>query len=216
MSKIMRKFLFAFALLAFVFGASAQGGDPVKAKEILKRSSTKFRTYKTVSGEVKVGVTDQKAKVIETQTGTFKLKGNKFRLKLGNQELICNGTTLWTLMSDLNECSKSKYRPKPGDISPTNIFTIYETGFDSYYLKDEANNFVIDLVPLDKKRNFSKIRLYIDKKSNNVNMAKIFEKNGTHYTYTLKNLVVNKNMQDQTFEFIQKNYPKVELIDLGN
>jgi len=47
-------------------------------------------------------------------------------------------------------------------------------------------------------------------------MAKIFEKNGTHYTYTLKNLVVNQNLQDQTFEFNQKNYPKVELIDLGN
>ena len=75
---------------------------------------------------------------------------------------------------------------------------------------------MIDLVSLDKKRNFSKIRLYIDKKSNNVNMAKIFEKNGTHYTYTLKNLVVNQNMLDQTFEFNQKNYPKVELIDLGN
>jgi outer membrane lipoprotein-sorting protein len=53
MNKIMKKFLFAFAFLAISIGSLAQGGDPVKAKEILKKSSTKFRTYKSVSGEVK-------------------------------------------------------------------------------------------------------------------------------------------------------------------
>lgn len=213
----MKKLFISLTAIAFFsFMAVQNQGDPAKAKEILKKTSTKFKAFKTISGDVSMIMQDQKNKTIENQKGNFKLKGNKFRIKMGAQEIFCNGTFIWTYLTETNECTKQKYKPKPGEISPSNLFTIYENGYDSYYIGDEKNDQVIDLVPTDKKNKTAKIKLYVNKKSSQISKAKIIEKKGNTATYTMTKLVPNLPIPDKTFEFNPKDYPKVEYTDLSN
>jgi outer membrane lipoprotein-sorting protein len=118
----------------------------------------------------------------------------------------------------MNEVTVSLYEPDPDELSPTNVFTIYETGFDSYYLNASVLNGVpvhnIDLVPTDKDKPYFKIRLVIDQQKLQILQAIVFDKNGAKYTYAISNFVPNKALADASFMFNKASYPGVEVIDM--
>jgi outer membrane lipoprotein-sorting protein len=72
----------------------------------------------------------------------------------------------------------------------------------------------IDLTPNDKKKNYFKIRLWIEKSTNLIQMGKVFQKNGNNLIYTIKNLSQQPTATDKEFAFDRKLYPGVEVIDM--
>jgi len=98
------------------------------------------------------------------------------------------------------------------------LFTIYEKGFESYYIgeSNRGKNKVhtIDIVPTDKKKSFFKIRLVIDRQKEQIVQAVVFDKNGSLYTYNINNFKTNSGIADATFAFDKKQFPGVEVVDL--
>ena len=70
----------------------------------------------------------------------------------------------------------------------------------------------VELTPVDKTKPFFKVLLYVDKSA--INTTKIFEKNGSRYTYSTSSFKPNVVIADATFVFDAKKYPGVEVIDL--
>ena len=103
------------------------------------------------------------------------------------------------------------------EISPNQLFTLYTKGYN-YSLNTEvkraANQTVVDLMPTDKKSNYFKVRLFIDKTTNMIAKATLFEKSGVRYTYELKNIKTNTLKNNNLFAFNAAKYPGVEVIDL--
>ena len=213
----MNKIILACVLVAAACtGAFAQ--NDAKSKNILAQLSKNYKSYKTITADVAFTINNRQENIKEEQKGKVYLKGNKFRIEMGGQLILSDGKDIWTFLKDLNEVNISTFEPGADELSPTNIFTIYEKGFQSYYIGEAENGAVklhtIDLVPTDKEKSFFKIRINVDQKKNQIVDATIFDKNGTLYTYAIKNFVPNSVIPDTNFVFDTKKYPDVEVVDL--
>lgn len=205
-------------ILAFSNFCFAQPKKDPKAQEILKGVSTRYKSMKSLSASFKVTTLDQKSKTTDTQTGSLTVKGEKYKLTLKGQEVISDAKTIWTYLKESNEVQVNDASEKSEGISPTNIFTIYEKGFSSRYMGEKTEGAItlqqIELVPDDQKKNYFKIQISINKKEKVISSAKIFEKNGTIYTYLIEKFKADAEAPESLFTFDKTKYPGVEVVDL--
>ncbi len=224
----MKKTLLFFTLLALTTYTYAQ--KDASAKAILNQVSARYRTYDVVKTDFDFTLENQQANVNETQSGTLiaKSKANKFRVTIYApgaaakkdvaQEIISDGKTQWTYLKKDNEVQVNNVDISGEGLNPAQIFTIYEHGYKYIYTGDKKINGKvyqeIDLTPEDISKTFFKVRLLIDKVKKQIYSALIFDKNGNHYTYTLKSFTPNPVVADNTFSFDAKAHKGVDVVDL--
>jgi outer membrane lipoprotein-sorting protein len=215
---MIKKILMMVLLMVYGATAGVQAQDVAKAKEILNKVSAKYKGYKTVKADFKYTLEIQAQKFKEEQKGTLYLKGGKFRLDMGNQTVISDGKTMWTYLKESNEVQINNFDSKALGINPAEIFTMYEKGFLYAYMGDQTVNgkscYAIELTPTDKKQTYFKIKMYVDKKTNNIVQSKIMEKNGNIYTYDITTFTPNVELAETFFTFDKTKYPKVSVVDL--
>ncbi|OQA00419.1 MAG: hypothetical protein BWY70_00707 [Bacteroidetes bacterium ADurb.Bin408] len=72
---------------------------------------------------------------------------------------------------------------------------------------------MVELVPKETKQ-YYKVRLNIEKTTNMLVSAVVFDRNNTTFTYTISKNQPNISIADEKFTFNAASYPKVEIIDL--
>ena len=211
-------FLSFFLLISELLSAQTVPKD-AQAKAILATVSKQYRSYDMVKADFSFTLKNQQANISETQNGTLfvKSKLNKYKVSLGNQELISDGKVQWTYLKNDNEVQISDINTSPDALNPAQIFTIYEKGFKYVYLGEtKLNGKVyqnIELAPI-ATRSFSKIKLRIDKVNKQINNIVVNDKNGNVYTYLIKTFTPNVKVPETTFSFDAKKHPGVEVVDL--
>jgi outer membrane lipoprotein-sorting protein len=212
----MKKSILAVILLILVKTTFAQY-DP-KAFEILEDMSKKYKTYSSFEANISYTLTNKTAKIKEEFKGKITVKGDKFRLALPEQEVINNGTTVWTYLPDAKEVNIDNYDPKSEELAPSKFYDIYKKDFKYLHLKDETEGGVlcdvIDLNPEKKDAQFFRIKMYISKKDRSVVSWTMFDKSGNEFKYTISKFVPNVKVDDTFFAFDIKKYPGVETVDL--
>lgn len=192
--------------------------DPA-AKTILDKVSAKFKTYKTVTANFTLSITNSAGKIEGTKKGTAYIKGSKYRVNIPGQEIYSDGNNIWTYDKSANEVQVTKFDPSANTITPQKMFTnFYDKDF-LYKLNGETKQDnktlqEIELTPVDKTKAFFKVLVNIDKTSKNIVSTKVFEKNGNRYIYTITSMKANTALPDSLFVFDVKKYPNVEVIDL--
>ncbi len=216
--KLITSLLLSAASILFATTVSAQIPDSKTAVTILTGVSAKYKTYTAVKATFTMKTEGSNNKVTETQTGIVSVKGNKYKLELTNQEIICDNITIWTFLKDANEVQVNSYEADEDAITPTQIFTIYEKNFLCGYVEEQTINGkiyqVIDMTPNDKTKSYFKVRLLIDKVGKTIYSAKFFDKNGNRYTYEITKFTPNPALIDTYFSFNTKDHPGVEVVDL--
>lgn len=219
MTSFIRKTSFLLLTAGSFLFAAAQTNNDKKATQLLNDVSKTYKSYKTMKVSFSLLTEDKAKKTNTTEAGSLLLKGDKFKLDFGGQEIYCNGKIIWTYIKEVNEVQIDKYAPKPDDINPTEIFTIYQKGFLYKYdgttkAKDGTVLEKVLLTPKDKKRPYFSITLEIHPtKKQIVNMV-VNYKNGIKQTYTIKDLQPNTEMDNTLFNFDVKSKPGVEVVDL--
>jgi outer membrane lipoprotein-sorting protein len=218
--KRMKKILYFIALIIFGTSVKVTAQSETRAKTILADVSKKYRSYDVIRTEFNFTVYNPQAKLNETQSGTLyvRSKANKYKVILKDQELISDGKNQWTFLKEDKEVQLSEVNNESGAFNPAKIFTIYEKGFKALYTNDsKADGKIyhnIELAPLDAKSSFFKIKLKIDKTAKQIVSAVIYDKNGSHYTYSIKSFTPNVKVPESTFAFDPKKFPGVEVVDL--
>jgi len=211
-------FLSFFLLISELLSAQTVPKD-AQAKAILAAVSKQYRSYDMVKADFSFTLKNQQANISETQNGTLfvKSKLNKYKVSVGNQELISDGKVQWTYLKNDNEVQISDINTSADALNPAQIFTIYEKGFKYVYLGEtKLNGKVyqnIELAPI-ATRSFSKIKLRIDKVNKQINNIVVNDKNGNVYTYFIKTFTPNVKVPETTFSFDAKKHPGVEVVDL--
>lgn len=189
-----------------------------QAREILDAMSSKYQKMGAFKSDFIYTMENPTEEINEDFQGEIFVKGDKYRLKMGGQEIINDGETVWTYLEDVNEVNIDNYSPGEGDISPSEIFNAYKRGFKYQYVGEETIDghvyHVIDLAPENTDNQFHKIRLHIDKSDDTLKMWKIFSKDGTHYTYKISNFNGEAQIENSLFTFDTSQYKGVEVIDL--
>ena len=212
----MKKYVLVFLLVVVAKIASAQY-DP-KALEILEAMSKKYKAIAAFEANLTSALTNETEGIKEEFKGKITVKGDKFKLLLEDQEIINNGTTVWTYLPASKEVNIDNFDPKSDDINPVKIFDIYKKGFKYLYLgeKTEAGLVLeeVDLVPEKKNAQYFKIKMLISKKDKSIQSWTMFDKSGNRYKYLITKFVSNVKVDDSFFAFDAKKYPGVEVIDL--
>ncbi|MCS7018417.1 MAG: outer membrane lipoprotein carrier protein LolA [Cytophagales bacterium] len=213
------KHIFTILLLACIpLVICAQNTRDPKAEAILNAMSERYKKMSAFRAEFSYHLRSPQEKLDETFTGVITVKGAKFRLQLGNQEIYNNQTTVWTYSKEDNEVTITEYDPESGDINPAEVYNMYKKGFKYYYMEEKKENNelfdVIDLIPDDKNLNYFKIRLTINKRTRELKSWQIFEKNGRRSLYTINKFQPDIVVADAFFNFDKSQYPKVVEVDL--
>ncbi len=203
--------------LIFIFGNTLSAQDP-KAKAILDELSNKTRKYSTITSDFTFTLDDNAADVHQSQEGTLKMKGQKYYIKLGDNQIFSDGETRWTYNEDMNEVYIDFAEGGEDALNPTEIYTVWETGFKHYYEKEFSEGGVtfhlIKLNPLkpDEKA-FHTVKLYVDKSKMEVSKIEILGKQGDNYTYDVKSFKTDVAYAPTDFTFSEKKFPGAEAID---
>lgn len=226
------KKLMLFGLITFIsFGLFAQksvstaksGGtekSDAKSVELLNRVNKKYATYKSMQLDLKLTIEDGQLK--EVQKGEVSVKGNKFRVKSKEQEIISDGKTNWIHLIRQNELQISN--PDPDDVamfsSPDKLLKSFEKDFISQYagtstLQGKTVD-VIEFKPKDRNSEYSKVRVMIEKSSLNVLKIKVFDKSNIHYTIEVEKFVKNPTLNDSFFQFDESKVPEENTVRLNS
>jgi len=216
----MKKLISAVAMmLAGTQFLAAQPENDPEAKKILDAVSAKYRSYDIIKADFSYTYNSPSENMADTREGTLYVKPeeNKYRIEIGGQEIISDGTTSWIYIKEVNEVQVSRASGNPEELNPSQIFTIHEKGY-KYRMKGEGQVdgkpvYLIDLVPL-KTSQYSKIEVAVDKNASFVRQLKVFDKSGDHYIYKVTGLTPNPDLKSGFFAFNKASYPGVEVVDL--
>jgi outer membrane lipoprotein-sorting protein len=219
MVKILLIGLFTFCASGVFSQNNKLGVSDPDAKAILDKVSAKFKTYKTVTANFTLSITNANGKIEGTKKGVLYMKGSKYRVNISGQEIYSDGENIWTYDKSANEVQLTKFDPSSNTITPQKMFTdFYDKDF-LYKLngdEKEGNKVVqqIELTPVDKTKTFFKVLVDVDKSTKNIVSSKVFEKNGDRYIYTVNSMKTNTDIPDSLFTFDAKKHPNVEVVDL--
>ncbi|MFO8088080.1 MAG: outer membrane lipoprotein carrier protein LolA [Bacteroidales bacterium] len=211
----IKKLQLALVMLMMASLSYAQVDD-AKSKKILNEASEKLQSQKDIRIDFTYSMENTEYDLKEEKKGSALIKGNKYKLNLGNQMIFSDAQTVWTYLPESNEVQIASAEGLE-DNNPLEILTNWEKEYRSKYIRTEfvsGNTIdIIDLVPLEGK-SFFKVRLRILQDSKQLVSSTIFDKNATTYTYIIEDYKTNKGLPDSTFQFNKSNHPDVEVIDL--
>ncbi len=213
-----RKTILLIPIFLFFSALAFSQNDP-RAEEILNSVNSTYKKMKSFQADFVNTQSDASDKPIgEKITGTITVKGNKYRIKTGGQEIFNNNKKVWTYLKSENEVTVENFKPDEGEINPAEIYKMYQKNFKYNFIEETRIGSevceVVDLTPTDRNRNFFKIRLTIAQKTRLVKSWRIFEKSGRRYDYSVANFKQDLNLDDKHFEFDKKQYPNVEVVEL--
>lgn len=189
-----------------------------KAKRILNQVSKHYKGLKTLKATFELSITDPNAKKPVKKSGTLFLKGKKYRIETEETDIICDSKTRWIHFKKSKEVQIDNYRPEDEEISPNNMFTIYESGFKYLWVESKTFNGktadVIELVPKKdvEMKEYTKIKLYINAKAKQIIGYEIFMRGGSKTLCTVKDQEDNLEIADKKFTYTK--IPGVKEIDL--
>ena len=205
----------ACVLLGLVLNAHAQY-DP-EAKTILDNMSARYKQLESFQATVTYSISNDIENLNEFYEGEVAVSGDKYRLNMGGQEVINDGTTLWTYLEEVNEVNITDYDPDGEEITPSQIYSLYQDGYNYAYISDrevEGSVYqIVELVPEDKESQFFKIRLEIGKEDATLRSWQMFDQNGNVYEYLITDFEQNPELAANYFTFVEADYDGVDVVD---
>ena len=216
---MMKKLYLLLAFLSSGLIMFAQTSNDPDAKKVLDAVSAKFKTFKTVKATFTYKVENAAGKALSTKTGSILMKGTKYRVSFGGQEIYSDGKTVWNYDKAANEVTISNLDASAGTITPQKLFTNFYDNDFLYKLNGEKKVGAktlqeIEMTPTDKSKPFHKVYVLVDKNAKTLYSTKVLEKGGNKYSYTVANMNTTTAMADNQFVFDKAKYPGVEVVDL--
>ncbi|MCQ2286727.1 MAG: outer membrane lipoprotein carrier protein LolA [Bacteroidales bacterium] len=214
---MIRLLTMTLILSMFVSNIMAQNTDG-GATSILNAVAKKYQAFTSMSINYTFKVEKDK-KVLQTMTGTIKVKGDKYAAKLGDQAIYCDGKSIWNYQKESEEVSIFEFDPTDKDniLNPSNLLSGWSKIYSAKFIREETQNNkilqVIDLKPL-KRSDIYKVRIMIDKNKKELYAMSTFEVDNTVSTYYIDKFVANSAIDDAQFVFDVKAHPEVEVNDM--
>ncbi len=208
----MKKIYLLLATVVFANMLFAQN-DP-NAKKVLDALSAKVKSFKAITGNFTIKSITSKGKDNGTKTGSISIKGEKYVLKQGKTEVINDGSKTYSFdgnktvtVTEASEGNKS--------LTPQKILSgSYDKEF-TYKLVSSAGSYnEIELKPIDTRKNFQKVTIFVDKAKGMITKAKVLDKSNNTLEFSFTNLNTSANIADSAFVFNKAKYGKdVEVLD---
>lgn len=199
---------------AALFAVSAKAQNDVSAKKILDAVTAKLKTFKGINANFTLVSKAPSGKINNNVNGKISIKGQKYYIKEGSTEIFSDGNKTWNYNGN-DEVTVTDANEDDQTFSPQKILTnFYDKDFIYKLVSSSGGYNQIQLTPVDKRKNFQKINLFVDKSKMLVTRAKVVDKSSNTIDFNLKNINTSAAIPDNTFVFDQKKYNKnIEVIE---
>lgn len=215
-SEIKLKEILSIVNILLTFSCFSQTKDP-KATALLDEVSTKTKSYKSIKADFSYTMENKQAKINEEKKGSLLLSGDKYRLTVAGQVVICDGKTIWTYLEESNEVQVNNLDNKDDALTPSKLLTSLNSNYKSKIIKDnnqtDPNVETLELIP-NISKNYIKAIVAIDKTKKQVKTFSLYDKNGNVFTYKISKYQTDLPVNPSDFSFDKSKFPGVEVIDM--
>ncbi len=210
-----KNLLIYFSLLLTPLFLAAQ--NPADA--LLDNMSTKIKNSKGLKASFELKIKMPNGKTKESRNGVLLSKNSSFNILMGDNEIICDGTTLWSYNKKVKELQINEYDEEETTISPQKLFSSsfkkdYNYSYAGMRVMNKKSYKVVRLIPKDKSGQFSKVELLINPRTGLIYRGYITDSGKNLYVYTVKSLELNQKIPNSKFSFNQDTHPGISVLDL--
>lgn len=133
-------------------------------------------------------------------------------------EYYGNKDGIWVYVRAQNEVQINDFDEEEADdyfITPLDLLSQYESGGYLYNIVDERDKELdIEFIPKDEFSDYSKFRITVAPKTNELNQVLAFGKDGSRVSIKIKDVQRGKHYDAAIFQFDKSKYPGVIVEDL--
>ncbi|MEJ7828206.1 MAG: outer membrane lipoprotein carrier protein LolA [Segetibacter sp.] len=210
---MMKKLYYLVVALVMIAG-SVEAQNDANAKKVLDAVSSKLKTFKGISANFSYISKSRSGKVNNNVAGKIAIKGQKYYIKQGATEIFSDGAKTWNYNGN-NEVTVSTPDADNQTLTPQKLLSnFYDKDF-TYKLVSSTGNFhEIEMRPIDKRKNFQKVNVFVDKTKTMITKARILDKSSNTIEFALNTINTNASIPDNTFVFNKSKYKKnIEVIE---
>ena len=190
---------------------SSQGNLDENATAALKKAAARFD--QNVGFTVSVTILDGQQKETLRQTAQVLYNKGKYRLSVADQEVVCDGTTVWQWNKSAREVVVNHVGTDDVDLmNPARLLANYNQSFKAKYIRTDDGVAVIDLQPRSS-RSFHKIRLFVNEKTGDLKRMEVHKYDSGRELYDITGFKRMTTPAAQ-FAFDAAKHPDVEIIDM--
>ena len=208
-----------FQGIAIAQDRSKETNDPFATK-LLDKISKKYDSYSDLDIDftLTIEVPSQKTDV---QKGKVSQAKDSYLLAMDQQTILSDGKTNWIYLKKNNEVQilNADSKDDNGLVTPRQMLQMYKSGKYLYAITDKVSEkgivlTQIEFKPLDKKSEYSKIRLSINEKTSQIHSVKAFAKDGGRYTFLVVKQTPNPKHPNSYYTFDKAQWPGARIEDL--
>ena len=189
---------------------SGQGAVDQKADALLKRAAGQFGN---VSFKVTATMLDAQKKETLRQTAHVLYCKGCYRVSVADQEVICDGKTVWQWNKTAREVAVSNMGTDDVDLmNPARLLKNYDKSFRAKYIRTDEGVAIVDLQPRSA-RSFHKIRLCMSEKSGMLMRMEVHKYDSSREVYEITEFN-RASTPASKFTFDAAKHQDVEVIDM--
>lgn len=204
-----------FFLSVFTFlTLSVSAQKDAVAKQLLDLIGAKVKASKGILVNITLTSKNNKGKTLGAKQIALQMKGDKYLLKEGKMEILCDGVNIYNF-DGVNSISKSSVADADQTLSPQKLLSgNYDKEFNFKLLSQDNAKATIELYPIDKRKSFQKVTLVINKQQSALSSALILDKSNNMTDVKVGSINYAASLNDKIFLFNRAKYPKnAEIFD---
>ena len=196
--------------LLFIWNGFAQDQ---RAEHLLNEVSETLAAYKNIAVEFTYELVNRKEYIQQKEKGSLVVADDKYVLNLMGIQQLSDGKNVHTINAENEEILIEPVGNEVGEgLSPSKLFSFYKEGYRFEWdilqpLYGGRKIQFIKLVPIDTYAQAAYLLLGIDTKTKHIYKLVEVGDNGTETTLTVRSFVPNKTLVNNTFVFVEENYP---------
>jgi len=155
------------------------------------------------------------------EKGTIVIDDKKYKLEVMEAKIYFDGETMWNYLPEVDEVNITEPDPSANDeflSNPASFFQVYNKDFKYRLLGTKTFNnktfYEIDLYPIDLEKDYSRVKLLIEKDNLQLYSAQIFFKSGDIYTLQVNDIESRFDAPDNFYKFDIDAHPDADVIDM--
>ncbi len=175
---------------------------------------------------------DQEEPLEEQLAGSITVQGHQYRLSMSGQEIVSDGTTVWSYLPDANEVQINAYDPEQGASMPWLLFTnwrqtyefhdlrsqnIYNKQGGGYYKCDNGTYDIYHTVTMVTKapeNTIQKLVITGNRDRLDIKRLEVLDSNQHWHIFSITKLVTDLALDKAFFNFSLEQYTDIEVIDM--
>ena len=208
-----------FTVLTF-FSLVILGQEPTneqqRCKQILQKVSNSIQKNNASKFSFELEINSEDFN--ELQNGYALIKQDQFYYKTEEREVISDGENVWTYILEDDECYIDLVIDLDNSVNPSEIFTIWQSGFKFKYVSNEkfGNDLlhIINMYPENPKESkYHTLIMEVNESKSTISQASIKTKDGVTIVMKVKSFISNPEIKSDQFKWNAEKHINVDLID---